>query len=251
MKKVLSLLLSLSIMMILFSACANETGQNNSNSGADHGVFQTPEPTPTPKQTPKPTQKPSVPTTTAEPAAAPTATPQPTKVPLTSDQLQLASAFLNDIANNGFLQCSYSKPAEINLAMALYTGAGIDQRGITREEEQAYTQQTGYSIETDITKLTTAQINDILRKKAGISLRDITTPFRWVYLKAYDAYYYQHGDTNYSPVKCVSGYQLGNTVVIDCTGSFLDTDKIRTSCTVTLKIVGSDSHFNFYSNVFH
>jgi hypothetical protein len=98
-------------------------------------------------------------------------------------------------------------------------------------------------------RLTTKQINDYLKEKAGVTLSGIKGGMKWLYLKQFDAYYVERSDTNYGFFDCVGGYKTADgTVVVDCQvtpGYGQQVDR----CQVTLKKVGDK--FLFVSNKAH
>lgn len=174
-----------------------------------------------------------------------TSTNNSNDVALTSAEIDFFSSYLSEIANNGFLQSSYTKPTEIDLDEALYNGAGCDNVTLSEDEKKLYSQTSDQEIMTDITKLTTEQINTIIKEKTGLTFDDINTKLNWTYLEKYDAYYFQHGDTNWTTIKCVSGYKTSSDLyVIKYKGSYI-ADYSGTS-TVTLQKKGTN--YLFVSN---
>lgn len=128
---------------------------------------------------------------------------------LTAEELQEFQDYVNEGDNHGnygFLLSVYDKPADILLNEVFYTGAGLDKEPMKKEEKQAYLQAVGRDeIYTDITHLTTAQMDDFLQKKTGLTYREMNRPLSWTYLENYDTYYNEHGDTNYRTFTCVEG----------------------------------------------
>lgn len=184
---------------------------------------------------------------TSTPKSTSTATPKstPSDIALTSAEIDFFSGYLSEIENNGFLQTAYNKPSEMELNEALYNGAGCDNVTLSEDEKKLYAQISGEEIMTDITKLTTAQINSVLKEKTGSTFKDITTKLNWTYLEKYDAYYFQHGDTNWTTIKCVSGYKTSSDLyVIKYKGSYIADN--NGTCTVTLQKKGTD--YLFISN---
>ena len=111
-----------------------------------------------------------------------------------------------------------TRPEDVDLNQALYTGAGIDTTPLSPEEETAYLEITGEEeIYTDCTRMTTDEINGVLEEKLGLSLNEMTQKLTWVYLPDTDAWVWQHGDTNYINFTCVSGRQTGGyTFELSC-----------------------------------
>lgn len=179
-------------------------------------------------------------------SSSPKTTTDSSNVTLSQTELSNFSNYFNQNENNGFLLSYYKKPAEIDLAEALFNGAGITQTGLSDSEKAAFLEAINESeIYTDVTKLTTNQINTFLKKKTGLTLTDITKKFTWVYLSKYDTYYFQHGDTNFSPIECISGYKTKDGLyVIKYRNDYMSEGN---SATVTLKQSGSD--YLFVSNI--
>lgn len=124
---------------------------------------------------------------------------------LTADELQLFDEMIKD--NYGFLLSAYDTPADANLNEIFYNGLGADQEVITEDEVQAYLEAVGESeLFTDFNKITAAQLNDFLLEKTGLSYGQMNTKLGWTYLPEFDAYYSQHGDTNYRIFNCKEGY---------------------------------------------
>ncbi|MDO4332768.1 MAG: hypothetical protein Q4C58_08790 [Eubacteriales bacterium] len=160
---------------------------------------------------------------------------------LSAEELQEFTDFVNEIENNGFLLSQYMRPEEVDLGEALYNGAGMENAPFTEGERQAYL-DAGYTVETDITNLTTKQIDDFLQKKMGISLEDAEYGLDWFYYEEGDCYLFQHGDTNFTFFTCTEGKQVSEDLyVIHCKS---DND-YRYDCMVTLQKAGDSYQFLF------
>lgn len=162
---------------------------------------------------------------------------------LTSDEVQYFEDYLNRMDNYGFLLSMYENPSEVDLEQVFYVGAGMEIAEMSEEECQAYLKVTGMEeIYTDVTHLTTAQIEGFLQEKLGLTLQEMSSPFSWVYVPEYDSYYHQAGDTNVISWDCVGGsvseeiYKLK----VSCPYDYLY------DCEVTLKKVGEG--YQFVSN---
>ncbi|UOO37749.1 hypothetical protein IZU99_00335 [Oscillospiraceae bacterium CM] len=156
------------------------------------------------------------------------------------------------LAIYGFLLSNYAKPSEIDLDALFYTGAGIasDGQEISSDEQQAFMDAYELdSIDGDLLKLSTKQINDYLKEKAGVTLSQISGKLHWLYIQKYDAYYSMVFDTNYGFFNCVSGYKTSDgTYVIQCEDNPEYGQQID-RCVVTLHQSG-DSYM-FVSNNAH
>ena len=144
------------------------------------------------------------------------------------------------------MQSFYTKPSALDLNEALYNGAGYEQASLTTEEAKLYSQKAKQEITTDVTKLTTAQINTVLKNKTSLSLKDITKKFNWTYLEKYDAYYFQHGDTNYSTVECISGYKTSSGLYVI---KYKSNNTMTENQTFTVTMQNKNSNYLFVSNI--
>ncbi len=140
---------------------------------------------------------------------------------LTNEELREFTRWINqgsNYGNYGFLLSEYTRPEDVDLDQALYTGAGVDTTPLSPEEEKAYLEITGdEEIYTDCTRMTTEEINGVLEEKLGLDLNKMTQKLTWVYLPDTDAWVWQHGDTNYMNFTCVSGKQTSDdTFELSC-----------------------------------
>lgn len=128
---------------------------------------------------------------------------------LSSEELSEFTKFVTEAdgyGNYGFLLSVYDSPEKINLDEVFYTGAGLKTEPLSEEEKAAFLNVTGGGeIYTDVVKLTTAQINEVLAGRTGLSYEQMAHPLSWIYLPAYDAYYQEAGDTNYTAYTCIGG----------------------------------------------
>ena len=150
---------------------------------------------------------------------------------------------------NQFLTSEYKKIEEIDLGELFYTGPnGFGGSGeVSDPEVQLLLDGQIEEIYTDITKVTTSQMNQILQKYTGLSLEQTNKNGLndMYYLAEYDAYYMMHGDTNYNRYKIEKGfYSTGGIIALLYTKEF-DTDENQTYI-VTLKSVGDS--YQFISN---
>lgn len=140
---------------------------------------------------------------------------------LTNEELRKFTRWINqggNYGNYGFLLSEYTRPEDVDLGQALYTGAGVETTPLSAEEEKEYLKITGSEeIYTDCTRMTTDEINKVLEEKLGLKLDDMTKKLDWVYLQDTDAWAWEHGDTNYMNFTCVSGKQIGeDTFELSC-----------------------------------
>lgn len=140
---------------------------------------------------------------------------------LTNEELREFTRWINqgsNYGNYGFLLSEYTRPEDVDLEQALYTGAGVETTPLSTAEEEAYLKIIGEEeIYTDCTRMTTDEINKVLEEKLGLSLDDMTKKLSWPYLPDTDAWVWQHGDTNYMNFTCVSGKQISeDTFELNC-----------------------------------
>lgn len=171
---------------------------------------------------------------------------------LTNEELREFTQWINqgsNYGNYGFLLSEYTRPQDVDLEQALYTGAGIETTPLSPEEEKAYLKITGdEEIYTDCTRMTTDEINGVLEEKLGLRLEDMTQEFKWVYLPDTDAWVWQHGDTNYINYTCISGKQISeDTFELNCVPGDEDCTPYP-SCRLTLQKHGDD--YRFLSNIY-
>lgn len=140
---------------------------------------------------------------------------------LTNEELREFTRWINqgsNYGNYGFLLSEYTRPEDVDLEQALYTGAGVETTPLSAEEEKEYLKIIGEEeIYTDYTRMTTDEINGVLEEKLGLNLDDMTKKLQWPYLPDTDAWVWQHGDTNYMNFTCVSGKQISDdTFELNC-----------------------------------
>ena len=162
---------------------------------------------------------------------------------LTAAERKQFTDFANRPENNGFLLSQYDNAAGADLNQIFYNGAGMDSQPLSEEEQAAY-EAAGYPVETDITRLTSEQIDTFLRQKTGIGMEDMTGRLDWVYLEDSDSYVFQHGDTNFCTFVCTGGTRTGEF----CELRFKAAGDYVSDCVTTLAKKGED--YRFVSNCF-
>lgn len=162
---------------------------------------------------------------------------------LTTAEIKQFTDFVNRPENNGFLLSQYDNAAGADLNQVFYNGAGMDTRPLSEEEQAAY-EAKGYSVETDITRLSAEQIETFLRQKTGIGMADMTGGLDWVYLEDSDSYVFQHGDTNFCTFVCTGGTRTGELYEL----RFKAAGDYVSDCVTTLAKNGED--YRFVSNRF-
>ena len=148
--------------------------------------------------------------------------------PLTEAELRFFNEdfFNGDYMNirNQFLSSSYESPEWIDLYWLFYCGTGRDET-MTEAEWAAFEAAEDCQIDTDITKISAANVDAVLMEHMGVTLEE-TNQIHWDnfrYLPDYDAYYIAHGDTNYRGfVEIVSGTREGDLLQLYYDDWFFD-----------------------------
>lgn len=149
----------------------------------------------------------------------------------------------DNIITNAFLNCEYSDVKDIDLEELFYD-CPRDGQDRTDEENAALKQEMG-EIETDVQKVPTSYMDEMLQKYANIKLADTNKVDleSFVYLAEYDAYYLQHGDTHYSAVTVESGVKDSNgTVKLQCL--YAETEE-----TYEVTLIAHEDGYYFVSNI--
>ena len=91
--------------------------------------------------------------------------------------------------------------------MVFYGGAGLENVTVTKAIEKEYLKKTrSDDIYGDFTALSGDDIEDFVQRTTGMSYSKMRNPLDWVYLKKFDLYLFEHGDTNYVESDVISGY---------------------------------------------
>lgn len=151
--------------------------------------------------------------------------------PLSAQELEAFTEYLNRWDNYGFLLSEYESPEYVDLDQVFYSGAGMQQKELTQEECAIYEAQMG-EIYTDTVCLTGSQIDEFLQRKAGITLADMKKELGWFYLETSDCYVCQCGDTNYTSFTCADGTETGEGIF--CLYCVCDYEYGQ-SCVITLQ----------------
>ena len=126
---------------------------------------------------------------------------------LTKRELSIIQSDLNSIDYYGFLLSDYDEPKYIDWNEVFYNGAGLDEVKRTKAIEEAYLAKTGgREVIADLTILDASDMEDYVKKTTGLSYAKMRNPLDWIYLKKYDVYVFEHGDTNQIQVEVLSGY---------------------------------------------
>ncbi len=134
---------------------------------------------------------------------------------LTRNELDIIEDNFNTVKYNGFLHCQFDDPTELDLNEVFYNGAGIDKEGDRGKIQRAYLKEVGEEeILGDLTVLGRDDIDDFLMSTTGYDYVQMMYPLDYVYLDKYDVFVLEHGDTNFSNFKAVSGTVQGDLYTV-------------------------------------
>lgn len=126
---------------------------------------------------------------------------------LTARELVIIGRDLNSNEYYGFLMSDYEDPKFIDWDEVLYNGAGIDEGYPSGDVEKEYLRKTGeFEIYTDITVISGEKLEKFVEETTGLSYSKMRNPLDWIYLKNFDLYLFEHGDTNKTNSEIISGY---------------------------------------------
>ena len=167
---------------------------------------------------------------------------------LTQEELTYFNDHFNEVGINGFVGQSYSNIKDINLFYLLYIGIDDELVQLSDEEKQEYLKYSQTDdIYTSITKIEDDDLKEFLKENANLNHKKGSSINGFYYIPEYNAYYLEHGDTNYIQVdSCNSGKidENGNYIVNCTLKQYLD--GAGTNIKTTLKKV--DDNFVFVSN---
>ena len=125
---------------------------------------------------------------------------------MTDNELLKIENRLENIGYYGFLTTTYDDPRDIYWNSVLYVGAGIDENSISKDVKKAYLKATDDDeIYTDLTVISGKKLKKFVKDTTGYDYSEMNYPLDWVYLKDYDLYINEHGDTNQFPVEVTGG----------------------------------------------
>ncbi len=157
---------------------------------------------------------------------------------LSSGELAALERKLSDVGYYGFLLSTYEDPTYIAWDSVFYVGAGFDQGFPSKDIVKAYLKETGEEeLMTDLTTVSRKDVEDYVKETTGYEYSDMKYPLDWVYLKDYDLYAFEHGDTNQFKVSLISGKVADDVYTLT-----YDTWEYVTYC-VTFSYIGNQIHF--------
>lgn len=138
-----------------------------------------------------------------------------TGTPVSDKELKTIEKNLNGVGYYGFLRSTYSDPTYIDWFEVFYVGAGFDRGYPSKDVIDAYLKAAGYDeMMTDLTTVSGDSVKQYVKATTGHDYSEMKNPLNWIYLKEYDLYCYEHGDTNQSQVDVVSGVVNGDEYTV-------------------------------------
>lgn len=126
--------------------------------------------------------------------------------PVAKELLAQIEKDLNSASCNGFMQCEYSKPSDIFWSEVLYNGCEISTDKLGSKEKELYVAAGGEKEPLgSLFVFKKADVENFVKKMTGEDYAKASHPLPWIYLEQPGLYVTEHGDTNFNPVKCVSG----------------------------------------------
>ena len=130
--------------------------------------------------------------------------------PVAKELLAQIEKDLNSASCNGFLQCEYSKPSDIFWNEVLYNGCEISKNELGAKEKELYVAAGGEKEPLgSLFVFKKSDVSDFVKRMTGEDYAKAAHPLTWIYLEKPGIYVTEHGDTNFDPVKCVSGNVAG------------------------------------------
>lgn len=169
---------------------------------------------------------------------------------LTADEIEWFNTeyFNGETINirNNFLACEYDKPEEIELSQLFYNGVP-DGDDITEAELDELKKEKSFVTELDTIKITEEQMDLVFEEHTGLTIDEIDRKGleSFFYLGKYNSYYLNHSDANYQLILITEGYEdvNGNIVLRYETLN----SSIKVFGQVTLKDIGNNK-YHFVSN---
>lgn len=130
--------------------------------------------------------------------------------PLSREELDFYTEYLNLPENNGFIKDRYYDPMHIYWDIVLYDGANLQNKSCSEEEIQDYyayiDEEPHRNSFQNVHPFTGSQIKAFVKEKTGISYDVMKYKLNWTYLSEYDTYYsFNKGKTLYTEVTCING----------------------------------------------
>ncbi len=143
---------------------------------------------------------------------------------MSDSELKAMEKKLNSIEYYGFLHSDFHDPTGIWWDEVFYVGAGMDPwTGFPPEDvQEAFLKETGdEEIYTDLTAVSGEDVKAFVQKTTGLDYSEMKHPLDWTYLKDYDLYIHEHGDTNQSMVEVTAGHFEDGEYTITYTQNYI------------------------------
>ncbi len=138
---------------------------------------------------------------------------------VSEEELKDVEGRLNSVDYYGFLHTDFTDPRDICWDEVFYVGAGFDQGNPSEEIAKAFLKATGQDeIYTDITTLNGEDVRNYVKLTTGYDYSEMRDPLTYVYLKDYDLFLHEHGDTNQSNVTVTAVHKEGSEYVVTYEG---------------------------------
>ena len=135
--------------------------------------------------------------------------------PLNGSELEFIEEKFNTAGYNGFLTHEFKDPRYINWNEVFYDGAGLNQSRPSKKVQDAYLKATGEDeIMTDLVVISKDDVESYVESTTGYEYSKMRKPLGWTYLKDYDLYIAEHGDTNRMPVTVLDGYAKDGKYIV-------------------------------------
>ena len=124
---------------------------------------------------------------------------------LTDSEIRELNDLINETEYNGFFVCEYDSPKNIIWSDALYNYNEEDGPSY-KEVERSYLKKTREGeLFGDLTYITEDHFRELVKKRTGYEYSDMRYPLDWIFLDDLGVYAFEHGDTNYIPLKVLYG----------------------------------------------
>ena len=169
--------------------------------------------------------------------------------PLSEEELEEINDGL-DYTNMGFCMTTYSRPEEINWHQVLYNGGGL---ALAMDEDltEAYLKEVGREeIFGEVEIIAEEDLEEYVKETTGTDYSRAERSLYvegWMYLPEYDAWCWEHGDTNLYPFRFESGTKDGDIYHLQYAGYDNETFVAR-NFVLTARI-GKDGQWTYLSNL--
>ncbi|MCR5719939.1 MAG: hypothetical protein K6F84_05185 [Lachnospiraceae bacterium] len=184
---------------------------------------------------------------------------------LTKEELDKFEELFATEEYNGFLNCSYDKPEDIDWYTVLYLSMNyVDCRRVERgsDEEKAYFKEIGIDVtedtnDSDLELLVEpwafkrADYDSYIKEHTGISLDEIKDKEFYTYVEEYDSYYWKPSDALYNFLKVSEGTRKGNVYTVKFVPDESDTYHLSLDYSATITFKEENGKYLIMSNKIH